>query len=329
MLSRVVISDRAYTAMLSEVQEFPHIETGGVFLGHQSNGACYIIEALNPGPNSKHQAAYFEYDDTHLNYLMDKISSLYKVPMRIVGLWHRHPGDFNQFSGTDDKTNRKYAARYPDYDGAVSALVNIHAKFNPKFKITMYHVTLSNSVYRPKYREIPVSVGNRSIPPEFLEYMAPQYYLNKIYRGEGETKSSPLDGVGRVGEILKKQISNVFSNRSGLTFSFGRAVQWYLDKRGHKVEFRGPFPLSEKELNLLLEKIQADLDYFESAGIGLSLSISKTGGLDLREKGPALDNSPVLISFFVQDSTVYFNHNHKTYRYIPGTFQSACEQYEG
>lgn len=109
-----------------------------------------------------------------MNHLMNKVDRLYKKPLEIIGLWHRHPGSFDQFSGTDDGTNIKYARRHQD--GAVSALVNI----DPNFRITMYHITDPLS-----YRKVKYTVGDKYFPPEFLAYATRKKYLNQINHPNG------------------------------------------------------------------------------------------------------------------------------------------------
>ena len=49
---RVVFSDRAYSAILAETAEKIKTETGGLFLGAIQDDTFYIIETIDPGPNS-------------------------------------------------------------------------------------------------------------------------------------------------------------------------------------------------------------------------------------------------------------------------------------
>ncbi|MCL5611597.1 MAG: Mov34/MPN/PAD-1 family protein [Chloroflexi bacterium] len=132
---RVIISDKAYRGILAETFENIGTETGGIFLGKYERGVWYIIENLDPGPNSIFEPAYFEYDTPYVNHLANKIARFYKTGLELIGLWHRHPGSFSSFSATDDSTNIKYANSH-DY-GAISALVNL----DPDFRLTVYHVS--------------------------------------------------------------------------------------------------------------------------------------------------------------------------------------------
>lgn len=162
----VVFSDRAYAGILAETAEKIETETGGLFLGHYCDGVFYVVEAIDPGPKSVFEIAYFEYDRDYTQHLINKIANLYNEKLDLVGLWHRHPGSFDQFSGTDDGTNAKYAAMRDA--GAISALVNI----DPDFRLTMYHVTPPH-----RYQRIPFEVGDSLLPKQLLELKPTSAYL--------------------------------------------------------------------------------------------------------------------------------------------------------
>ena len=130
----VIISERAYASILAETTEKIKTETGGLFLGVIDQDHWYIVEAIDPGPKSIFKVAYFEYDRAYTQHLINKIANLYDAKLSLIGLWHRHPGSFDQFSSTDDETNSKYASMRTE--GAISALVNI----DPTFRLTIYHV---------------------------------------------------------------------------------------------------------------------------------------------------------------------------------------------
>ena len=162
---KVVFSDRAYAAVLAETTEKIKTETGGLFLGAVEGGVWYIVEAIDPGPKSIFEVAYFEYDQQYTQHLINKVANLYEERLSLIGLWHRHPGSFDVFSGTDDGTNTKYAAMRQE--GAISALVNI----DPKFRLTVYHVG------QPcRYEKIGYQVGNDLIPDRYLRLRPAESY---------------------------------------------------------------------------------------------------------------------------------------------------------
>lgn len=164
---RVVFSNRAYASVLAETTEKIKTETGGLFLGTIQDDTWYIIEAIDPGPKSIFEVAYFEYDQKYTQHLINKIANLYNKQLTLIGLWHRHPGSFDQFSSTDDGTNAKYASMREE--GAISALVNI----DPTFRITIYQVD------RPcRYRKITYDVGDNLIPGELLKFKPPERFYS-------------------------------------------------------------------------------------------------------------------------------------------------------
>lgn len=168
---RVVFSTRAFAGLLAETTEKITTETGGLLLGVVQDDTWYIIEVIDPGPKSVFEVAYFEYDQKYTQHLINKVANLYKCKLDLIGLWHRHPGSFDQFSSTDDGTNAKYA--HMRKEGAISGLVNI----DPSFRLTMYHVE------QPcRYRKVPYEVGNDLIPDEFLAYKSPEGFYELMQR---------------------------------------------------------------------------------------------------------------------------------------------------
>ena len=156
----VVFSDRAYKDIQTETYDKDPVETGGILLGHVlSTGHWVVVEVIPPGNNSTHQYAYFEYDEHFVNQVADQIADKYEQKLELLGLWHRHPGSMDFFSGTDDGTNIKFAEINPAY-GAISGLVNI----DPEFRMTMYHVDSPLD-----YTKVETFVGDDIIPAELLK----------------------------------------------------------------------------------------------------------------------------------------------------------------
>jgi len=91
-MKKAIISERAYLSMLAEVYEHIKTETGGIFLGHRENDTWYIIESIDPGWESKFTPVFFEYDEQYITYRANKQRRLYKNSLKLLGLWHRHPG---------------------------------------------------------------------------------------------------------------------------------------------------------------------------------------------------------------------------------------------
>lgn len=156
----VIFSDRAYNAIIDESFKMNPVETGGILLGHiLDNGYWIVMEVLPPGINCIHEIAYFEYDEVFVNYLANSVASKYAMKLDVLGLWHRHPGSMDVFSGTDDGTNLTFARMNPN--GAISGLVNI----DPVFRFTLRHVTAPL-----QYEIVEFEVGDDLIPEEFFEF---------------------------------------------------------------------------------------------------------------------------------------------------------------
>lgn len=197
----VVFSNKAYNAIIRESFDKDPVETGGILLGHiLDNGVWIVMEVLPPGIKCIFERAYFEYDDAFVNYLAQSVANQYKIPLELLGLWHRHPGSMDVFSSTDDGTNTTFALQSPS--GVISGLVNI----DPQFRLTMYHMDNPREIMRqyarPIYERVEVEVGDDIIPEE--------YFKLRYYDGEGSnlnpfvdrshtrtTRSVRTEGVGR------------------------------------------------------------------------------------------------------------------------------------
>lgn len=148
----VLFSRRAHSAICAEALEHHPLETGGILLGHLHQQRWQVLEAIDPGPAARCTATTFEYDRDYVNHLARKLAAQYRQPLQLIGLWHRHPGSFDQFSGEDDITNRRFAAM--NSGGALSCLVNL----DPHFRLTAFHVPADLN-----YQRLPVVVGDALI----------------------------------------------------------------------------------------------------------------------------------------------------------------------
>lgn len=169
----VVFSDKAYNAIIRETFEWDPVETGGILLGHILDNGCRIVmEVLPPGygegregDNVYHEMGYFEYNQSFVNYLARSVAGQYEIPLELLGLWHRHPGSMDHFSGTDDGTNSTFAAQNPH--GVISGLINV----DPQLRMTMYYLTHSDArgYGRPNYQRVDIEVGSDLIPEEYFK----------------------------------------------------------------------------------------------------------------------------------------------------------------
>lgn len=176
-MKKVIISQRAYLSMLAEVYERVETETGGIFLGHRDGDTWYVLESIEPGPESIFTPTYFEYDDTYVTYRANKVRRLYKCSVDLLGLWHRHPSLMKTFSSTDDETNKAYSDML---GGAISGIVTL----GNGFEITMYYVP-----HDVRYERIEWVVDDKQIPKEYLAYYDTEYYRNLINEESGGSHS--------------------------------------------------------------------------------------------------------------------------------------------
>lgn len=290
---KVVFSDRAFAAIMAETTEKIKTETGGLFLGSFEDGIWYVIEAIDPGPKSVFEVAYFEYDQQYTQHLINKIANLYDKKLTLIGLWHRHPGSFDQFSSTDDGTNSKYARMRKE--GAISALVNI----DPKFRLTMYHVD------QPcRYSVIEYDVGNHLIPDEMLRYKSPEKFANLM--------------AGIISDEYKDFHPSVSLN------VFLKIVLPYMKR----IKINEVFT-EVKDRNIATERILDELvedSAFLADDQGIECSISQVDQFICLSQD-AIDVSVKLyFRYIAKNDIVVFSYNNECYLYENNAFRQAFEQ---
>lgn len=156
--NQIIFTPDAFNTIIAETVDKHPVETGGILLGNVENGNWYVIESIEPGPDSVFETHFFEYDHGFVNYLARARARRYEIPLKLLGLWHRHPGSFDRFSSTDDETNRDFALTTEI--GAISGLVNI----DPEFRFTIYH--FGENLH---YEKRPYIVSANQIPDKFLK----------------------------------------------------------------------------------------------------------------------------------------------------------------
>lgn len=290
---KVVFSDRAFAAIMAETTEKIKTETGGLFLGSFEDGIWYVIEAIDPGPKSIFEVAYFEYDQQYTQHLINKIANLYDKRLTLIGLWHRHPGSFDQFSSTDDGTNSKYARMRKE--GAISALVNI----DPEFRLTMYHVD------QPcRYSVIEYDVGNHLIPDEMLRYKSPEKFANLM--------------AGIISDEYKDFHPSVSLN------GFLKTVLPYMKH----IKINEVFT-EVKDRNIATERILDELvedSAFLADDHGIEYSISQVDQFICLSQD-AIDVSVKLyFRYIAENDIVVFSYNNECYLYENNAFRRAFEQ---
>ena len=145
---KIVISDRAYTSIIAEALSRDPDETGGILLGIIDKDTWYVVEATDPGLSTFHNRVHHEMDEKYHNHIYPVISRLYEKDLCLLGLWHRHPGTLNTFSGDDNRTNTSYSEAIGN--GTLSFLLN----FVPDAQLTCYYLDDkgTGSYYKPEVK---------------------------------------------------------------------------------------------------------------------------------------------------------------------------------
>jgi len=143
---------------MAETMTYGDSETGGIFLGHFVEGMWYIIEVVDPGLVTINHSAFFQYDEDYVNHQIKKISRLYNYPLTILGIWHRHPGSLDEFSGTDLSSIQVHVQR--SRVGILSMLVNV----DPDLRMTFYYCGKNYTLMR-----VPYDCGDDLIIRELIE----------------------------------------------------------------------------------------------------------------------------------------------------------------
>ena len=145
---KIIISDRAYSSMVAEALARDPDETGGILLGVIDGETWYIVEATDPGISTFHSTVHHEMDDAYLNLVYRVQSRIYLRDLYLAGLWHRHPGTLDKFSGDDNNTNANYAEAIGN--GTISIILN----FVPDVHLTCYYFDDkgTGTYYKPEVR---------------------------------------------------------------------------------------------------------------------------------------------------------------------------------
>lgn len=286
---KVVFSHRAYASIMAETTEKIKTETGGLFLGAVEGDTWFVVEAIDPGPKSVFEIAYFEYDKNYTQHLINKIANLYEEKLSLIGLWHRHPGSFDVFSSTDNGTNAKYAQMRKC--GAISALVNI----DPKFRLTMYHVA------QPcKYTKISYSVGDEFIPDKFLKLKTSERFIKMMDNMLGNSYKEDL----HVSVSLE---------------SFMNLIIPCLNDYEFEVKPNKPQNSINEVLDKIVDTVISDV-MFMSDEIGIEMSVVRQDVMVALVQSTITGIDKVFFAFSEEDNTIFFSYDGKYYKYRDSLF---------
>lgn len=297
---RVVFSSRAYASVLAETTEKIKTETGGLFLGTYNDGTWFIVEAVDPGPKSIFEVAYFEYDQAYTQHLIRKIANLYATKLELIGLWHRHPGSLDFFSSTDDETNGKYALL--NEHGAISALVNV----DPDFRITMYHVN------RPcRYSKIKYEVGDELFPAGLLAFKEPSAFEELMKKISCQKNAMPQ--------------TNSEYHKSASFAGFLKTIAPYLSQYACKDIISEPM-LDEQEVREQLIDLLLDDLYFFSEEAGIEVTVLQRGKYIIIAQEAIDGITRLYFAYSEKNRQGVFEYDGESYFYKSGLFKEAFQE---
>lgn len=293
---KVIFSDRAYASIMAETAEKIKTETGGLFLGVYEENKWYVIEAIDPGPQSIFEEAYFEYDQKYTQHLINKIANLYEMKLELIGLWHRHPGSMDVFSVTDGGTNSDYAKMRPE--GAISALVNV----DPDFRLTVYHVG------RPcKYRKIEYETGTEKIPKKYLGLKTPD-------RFERIMKS----------RILTKAVSGKY-HRAARLKPFMKLITPLLAERETDQRIQKHSEKDETVRNRIVDVLMSDI-LFMTEKLEIELSVFPQNSWVALLQNGLEGQEQLTVGYLESEKKFLFHYDGKNYLYEEGLFERLFMQ---
>lgn len=286
---KVILSERAYAEIINETVQNIRTETGGILLGTTVGNVWFVLESLDPGPGAILSPAYFEYDDKYVTHLANKVRLRYKSKLRLLGLWHRHPGSLDRFSSTDDGTNRTFVQTCGG--AAISGLINL----DPDFRMTFYLATADPF----KYERIACEPGDRRIPGNLLEMWDSQGLLDQLARVTRTSGSTPVWSLSgheqRDSTVAAPERNRLLKFVDSLVVGKQQAGNGELSAASQSVD---RVELSDKgNQAVALEMISEEIDFLEGQqdysyeisvnNRGVSLVLTKA--LELRECPPRLD----------------------------------------
>ena len=301
MIECVVFSDRAALSLLSEIRDQPINETGGVFLGLRCGRIWYVIESCDPGIHAIYQPSYFEYDHEYINHVINKLSRLYRYPLELLGLWHRHPGSMDVFSLTDDTTNAAYAKLHPE--GAISGIVNI----DPYLRLSLYAVQ-----WPLAYTRVDHAIGDRYIPAPLLSYQSRRDVMQELSNAHATlapTTYAPEESA------------------DGPVFSLLHAWQPIADQLRPLDSTVDVTAIDMAESEFVLEAIAEDMDFIAQLGMDMRLRFNEVDQLELREVDALGNDTGFYLAFLRRGLEPVYLWQGRCYAYQSGMLRMAVEAF--
>lgn len=309
--SSIFLSDRSYRDILNETSQHLATETGGVLIGDRRENKWFVVESIDPGPRAVLQHSYFEYDQTYVNHLSNKVRKRYAAPLKLLGLWHRHPGSFDRFSETDDNTHRRYLQQ--GGGAIISGLVNI----DPVFRFTFYIVDGEP----PQHQKTPYMVGDHHFPPDLLRTLDEHALLSRVNACNDfySWSTQEMQIIGNR-QSLSSGLGGMLNSTSEP--SVGQCPQGASADRREASSKITADPVADEALEMLDE----ELEYLDSqGGFRYELQMSTAGVLLTMQKvsDPQNLESSVRFLFTVEDQQRIVKQGNESYRFRKGIVEEV------
>lgn len=160
----VVLSPLAWALMISQSYLNNPNETGGALLGYRDGTTVHVTVALPSGPRSQASPVMLKYNEEFQNYVFGVITELMGEKGGLLGLWHRHPGSLDRFSGVDAVAHEQFG-KVLNGVGVISLLINLDGPEGAP-RVTGYFVDTNERVYHLIPVTVEETAGQLLIPAE-------------------------------------------------------------------------------------------------------------------------------------------------------------------
>lgn len=123
------------------------VETGGTLFGYRHGRV--IAVATGPGPKALKQACKFSADVEFQQQALERITAKTNGRCKLMGYWHRHPGNMGHPSPGDQAQAREIAADFSNNNGACNLVAIITT-----VDLTRRKVLLHTFVFNPSSNKL-------------------------------------------------------------------------------------------------------------------------------------------------------------------------------
>lgn len=246
---KIYFTTKAYVQLLTEVADYPHVETGGVLVGQRHQNTFYVFETVDPGFKADRKIAEFSRHYEYTEHLAYKVANQYEGNTTVIGYYHRHPGSYDRFSGGDEISNLEFAQTF---NGVISGLVNI----DPQFRLAFYYIAPSG-----KQSSAISYIVDDSAFRDIMTFKSPQKVLSQIFNQENShiirsnDKQNTISNTGIKSKTKKKK-------HTFMMFPI-RLFNRKASKPSHVNTTETVFELLKDDIDKLSEKYNASVSFKE------------------------------------------------------------------